>query len=230
MHKATISATVRGVTTSFSKVVERVSEGVIFASTYAVQHFDHELSDWDKQGLGEHGFTRVRTTDGAGEDMEIEVNIEMDFDKERLAELLPDPKNPIYLYVLVRNDMESLVGTPEDRKAGLPCAQTGHAANQMVYQVRKKNQSDLNDLLTEWENETGMGFGTEIVVGAHYSRIKQAVETAALLGHHAAMTKDPEYPLRDGKMMHFIPVETCGYIFGRKNDLQAIMSQFDLLP
>lgn len=149
---------------------------------------------------------------------------------ELRLDLTPDPKNPIYLYVAVCTNYESLVGTDDNRKAGLPCAQTGHAANQMVYQVRQKNNSALNDLLTEWENETGMGFGTEIVVGGHVSKVKQAVEMASLLGYHAAMTKDPEYPLRDGKSMHFIPLETCGYIFGRKNDLQSIMSQFDLLP
>lgn len=146
------------------------------------------------------------------------------------ADPQPDPNNPIYLYVLLRNDMESLVGTEDKRKTGLPCAQTGHAANQMVYQVRKKNIESLNNLLTEWENETGMGFGTEIVVGAPYSVIKQVVEKASLLGFHAAMTKDPEYPLFDGKTLHLIPVETCGYIFGRKNDLAIIMRQFDLMP
>lgn len=134
------------------------------------------------------------------------------------------------LYVIARTDMLSFTGTDSERKAGLPCAQTGHAANQMVYQARQKDEPELNAMLTTWENETGMGFGTEIVLGAHYSKIRQLVDQAKLMGFHASMVKDPEYPLRDGNTMHFIPVETCAYIFGYKNQLAPLLSGMDLLP
>jgi hypothetical protein len=160
-----------------------------------------------------------------------EFTVEMSVEEIKQPDFLaPDPKNPIYLYILVRDDMASFTGTDDNCKTGLPCAQTGHAANQMVYQVRQKNISSLNDLLTEWENETGMGFGTEIVVSASFAEVKQTVEMASLLGHHAAMMLDPEFPLVDGKTVHYLPIETCGYIFGRKNDLSKIMRRFNLMP
>jgi hypothetical protein len=161
----------------------------------------------------------------------IEVVITpLDSEGKELPTVIPDPKDPIYLYIICRNDMESFTGTPDKPKTGLPCAQTGHAANQMVYQARKKNDPALNALLTTWENETGMGFGTEIVIGAHYSKIRQLVDQAKLLGFHASMVKDPEYPLKDGATYHFIPLETCAYIFGKKNELAKIMAGLDLLP
>lgn len=194
-------------------------DAVDFAAHQCVDNFGYTFEATDRSLLLSTGNLKIVLPSGF-----IDVSL------NEVVEFAPDPRNPIYLYVLVRTDMASLVGTPDNRKAGLPCAQTGHAANQMVYQVRQKNIQSLTDLLTEWENETGFGFGTEIVKGAHYSVIKQVVEQAALMGYHASMVKDPEYPLWDGDTLHLIPVETCAYIFGRRNDLDPLLRRFDLLP
>ncbi len=196
--------------------------------------FGHVVNQGELDEIDELGGTRIivegvrnLTTTSTTATYDIFVEPEAAYPTE---EIVPDPRNPVYLYILVRTDMESLTGTPENRKAGLPAAQAGHSANQMVFEARQKNDPELNKMLTEWENETGKGFGTEIVLGAHISKVKQTIEHAALLGHHAAMTFDPEYPLRDGQMLHLIPLESCGYIFGRKNVLSRLLSTFDLLP
>jgi len=245
MFEATFSTQMNGVTIIRKKDIPSLMHGVAFcrdeyASQFGVEAKPAELEllashnvfssavslplDDDSSGYGvTYGFTWSVLDKNA---TEAEVVVEREDDEE----VKPDPNDPVYLYVIARTDLESFTGTEDNRKAGLPCAQTGHAANQMVYEVRKKNVASLTREHAEWEAETGCGFGTEIVLGAHFSQLKQVIDTAKLLGLHANMTKDPEYPLRDGKTLHLIPLETCGFIFGRRNRIQPLLKTFDLLP
>jgi hypothetical protein len=230
MHLATIIGKTQGLTTSTSMEVANYDEAMKFLFERARRDYDVTLGEWHEKALNRFGFAKYDGVTQSHESIEVQMRIdEMGTDEVAAEDIKPDSSNPVYLFVLCRNDMESLTGTEEKRIAGKACAQTGHAANQMVFEARKKNYTVLNRMVAEWEAETGMGFGTEIVKQGHFSDIKQVVEMCALLGHHAAMTRDPEYPLFDGKTLHFIDIETCGYVFGRKRDLDPILRRFPLL-
>lgn len=133
------------------------------------------------------------------------------------------------LYIVMRNDLESLVGTSDARRIGKACAQASHAANQFVHEARNMNDLPLSAAIEQWESETGRGFGTCIVLGASGADMVTVVRLAKSLGHHAGVIHDPTYPLTDGDVVHFIPLDTCGYVFGDKDALRPIVWHLPLL-
>lgn len=133
-----------------------------------------------------------------------------------------EPEDPVYLYILMSTDVAGM-------NPGKAVAQGTHAANQMVYEARRKANPELHALLDEWEAETPQGFGTCICLGVTNAEMEQAVSLAGLMGVHAGVTHDPSYPLLIGAKMHFLPVNTCGYIFGRKSACAPVTSRFKLM-
>ena len=94
------------------------------------------------------------------------------------------------LYILVPTDMGSL-------NPGKMAAQVAHAANLMVYRVRKlkKTHGALNRLLDLWEKD-GDGFGTTIVLAyTGASPIARGFDASDLIGPYARGTVyDMTYP------------------------------------
>jgi len=145
---------------------------------------------------------------------------------------LPTVTDEPYLYILMRTDLASM-------NAGKAVAQGSHAANQMVFEARKRiagdettdlaKLSEFEDLLDEWENAAN-GFGTCIVLGVTEHEMRATVEAAAAAGLHAGITHDPSYPLRDGASFHLIPLDTCGYVFAKKSVASPFVGKFSLMP
>ena len=145
---------------------------------------------------------------------------------------------PVFLYILMRTDLASM-------NPGKAVAQGTHAANQCVWEITQKMadrmeqipvdpQKDDDELvasmLQEWQNETGKGFGTCICLGVTERQMRTKVETAQRLGFHAGITHDPSYPLVDGDSFHQIPLDTCGFVFGRKDMvLSLLMADLNLM-
>ena len=84
------------------------------------------------------------------------------------------------LYILVRNDLESM--TP-----GRVAAQASHAANVFI-----KSKLFPTRKIREWENQTPQGFGTTIVLAASKSQIDTALFKAGLEGKYGEWVTDPE--------------------------------------
>lgn len=145
------------------------------------------------------------------------------------APMTPKP----FLYILMRTDMASM-------NPGKAVAQGAHAANQFVHEIQQTTtdtgtgQPDsLSNymLYNQWRSECeGHGFGTTITLGVNEREMRQAVDFAKRLGFAAGVVNDPTYPLRDGEVTHLISVDTCGYIFGDKNELQYLLARFSLMP
>jgi hypothetical protein len=110
------------------------------------------------------------------------------------------------LYVLMRNDMESLT-------AGKACAQAAHASNAAKHHVMTKitDKVTIEDF-SFWESQTDQGFGTTIVLGVTEQEMRDCVEILSK-SFVAGIVHDPSYPVRDGKIMHLIPVDTCAYVY-----------------
>ena len=139
------------------------------------------------------------------------------------------------LYILMRSDMKSM-------NAGKAMAQASHASNAFVHNVFKtRNDQGRQEgygkyhvqLADEWALETDQGFGTVIVLdGFSEVAIRRAVEIAQATGLYSEMIHDPSYPVRDGSITHAIPLDTCAYVFGDRNNeiVKDIVGGFRLHP
>lgn len=151
-----------------------------------------------------------------------------------MTEVSEKPRD-VRLYVLVRNDLASL-------NPGKAAAQATHAANQCVYELRKRireridrrqypilssDEHHMSSLLNSWEEYRG--FGTCIVLAAPIDEIYKIVQQTKQNGYHSNITHDPSYPLRDGTITHLIPLDTCAYIFGLKEQLEPFLCHLSLM-
>lgn len=136
-----------------------------------------------------------------------------------------------YLYILMRNDLASL-------NAGKAVAQGTHAANQMVGELRKNPEQmlvfapgSIFAALHVWEKEA-RHFGTCIVLAVNEAQMRASVAKALgdALPSHAGICHDPTYPLMDGKTFHFIPVDTCAYVFDYPARAKRHLVGYPLMP
>ena len=148
------------------------------------------------------------------------------------------------LYILMRNDLASM-------NAGKGMAQASHASNAFVFAELKKmlkrpwssvkdfyrvfingDPENASGLFIRWVHSTTQGFGTVLVLGVDEVQMRTAVDVSRMLKFTADVIHDPTYPLVDGDFCHFIPLDTCGYVFGNKNDpvLGAMVGCFQLHP
>lgn len=122
----------------------------------------------------------------------------------------------------MRTDMISM-------NPGKAVAQGAHAANQCIFEAELKTGDPIQNLVVEWENQTKKGFGTTITLGVSEKEMRAAVMVAQAMGIHSNITHDPTYPLIDGEIVHLLPLDTCAYVFGRKEDLRFILGNFKLM-
>jgi len=121
------------------------------------------------------------------------------------------------LYILMRTDLASM-------NSGKGMAQACHAANQFAHKYAG------TDFLEQWEAETGMGFGTTIVLAVEdWYALAYYTSYAEDVGIPSGVTHDPSYPIRDGKVTHTVSLSTCGYIFSEDGPLD-ILSKLNLHP
>ena len=120
-------------------------------------------------------------------------------------------------YILMRNDLASL-------NPGKACAQAAHAAHAqvaMLLRLPPAQRKVWEKAFLAWSQETRQGFGTAITKEAPIEAIRASVKEAKRRGMLAAMVHDPEYPLADGSVTHLIPLDTCAFVFGRREDAKA---------
>jgi peptidyl-tRNA hydrolase len=134
-------------------------------------------------------------------------------------------QNECYLYILMRTDMASM-------NPGKAVAQGAHAAN-MFHEIMArrrvaKNQHDKTYKdFAKWQGDRM--FGTTITLGVTGDQLLEKVAAARTAGFTSDICRDPTYPLRDGAVTHLIPLDTCGYVFGPKEDLVTILGDLGLM-
>lgn len=143
------------------------------------------------------------------------------------------------LYILMRNDLASL-------NSGKAMAQASHASNAFVAHMKNFAQEfnenpvhieiEMESLngFAEWENATTQAFGTVLVLAAKMAEIKSTVDVFKAMGYTADVIHDPTYPIVDGEVAHYIPLDTCAYVFipSKEDDFMAaaVLKRFPLHP
>lgn len=134
-----------------------------------------------------------------------------------------EPIKPIpVLYILIRNDLDSM-------NPGKAAAQASHAASAFAL----NSANDDSPEYQRWVNETSQGFGTVLTLAVTENQMIAAVNIAGACGFATTIIHDPTYPLVDGDIIHYIPLDTCAYVFvGDKDDPIAcgILGNFPLHP
>lgn len=118
------------------------------------------------------------------------------------------------LYILMRSDMVSM-------NPGKGMAQAAHAANAFIHNVDETMRkfettvwSEQAAFVRHWQRQTPQGFGTTITLEVpSENELRAHIDAAQEFGLFSGIVHDPTYPVRDGKITHLIPVDTCGYIF-----------------
>ena len=121
------------------------------------------------------------------------------------------------LYILMRNDMTSM-------NPGKAMAQASHASNQFVATLPR----DARDIYNGWLQCEG--FGTVLVLEVSEQQMRTGVQVAKSLDLVSGVVHDPTYPIQDGTATHYVPVDTCAYIFGNKDDCVPVVQNFNLHP
>jgi hypothetical protein len=122
------------------------------------------------------------------------------------------------------------------------------------YKVFIKGETENASLFIQWVHSTTQGFGTVLVLKVNEIEMRTAVRVAGYLGHVSGVVHDPTYPILiprefgnyitdnmldqkglaigEGGGYAMIPLDTCAYVFGNKNDplLGAVVSNFPLHP
>jgi hypothetical protein len=147
-----------------------------------------------------------------------------------------EPKNDLRLYILMRNDLQSLV-------PGRCMAQAAHAGNAVVHEHGK------HVAVREWQAQTEQGFGTTIVLSVSINQIDSIFSCEDLKDWLIkGMVVDPDYVVRvtheiaqfmptvtfipesaDEKTIGFTRKEvTCAYILGTKEELSQYLDELSL--
>jgi hypothetical protein len=121
----------------------------------------------------------------------------------------------------MRTDMDSL-------NPGKAMAQAAHAAGQL--------ETHVNIACTSWKRSYELwkgkanGFGTTIVLdGQSVEEIEYILNS--IDGDNSILRNlvvDPTYPITDGEVTHLLPVTTCAYLFGPKDNCSVYLSHLPL--
>lgn len=136
----------------------------------------------------------------------------------------PAPIDPVICYVLVRVDAP-------DWNIGKFLAQVHHNGCELTETVFALNDPGVNALYAEWKEDRR--FGTVLTMAVEAAEMRQFMSFATILGLHNAITHDPTYPMRyvDGGQTRYVtaPVDTCGFVFGRKSECAKILGNKNLM-
>lgn len=121
-----------------------------------------------------------------------------------------------YLYILMRNDMDSL-------NPGKAVAQGAHAANIFVEDIAKRSTNFKREF-KKWAGNRG--YGTTITLSANEKQINDLI-IASDVDYPRGVVIDETYPLQDGMTTHYFPCMTCAYIFAPRRD--PVLSHLKLM-
>jgi len=160
------------------------------------------------------------------------------------------------LYILMRTDLASMNAGKAMAQASHASNAFWKHINDTYFDLLVDEDTvghEIERLANMWQLETNRGFGTVLVLGVNETQMRTAVDIAEKLDYVAGVVHDPTYPIlvplelgmtlaemdnhsvfEVGEKANYvtIPLDTCAYIFGDKNDpvLGAMVGCFPLHP
>lgn len=126
------------------------------------------------------------------------------------------------LYILMRTDLASL-------NPGKAMAQANHAYGALKAAIRSK--LFRQNAYVTWMDQTPQEFGTTIVLAGTGEEIASALRLCRTNRDIiAGWVHDPTYPITDGEVTHTIPLNTCAFVFGSKQDCRTMIASLRLHP
>lgn len=128
------------------------------------------------------------------------------------------------LYILMRNDLDSL-------NPGKAMAQANHAYGALKQRVR--SHLPMQTAYIAWMDQTRQEFGTTITLAAGFAQIDDVLGRAERFFSKsiiAGWVHDPTYPVKDGRVIHLIPLNTCGFVFCTKAEGEDLLGHLELHP
>ena len=128
------------------------------------------------------------------------------------------------LYILMRNDMDSL-------NPGKAMAQASHASARFIIETQYLDAHGIDhDRVERWKKEGGGGFGTTIVLACDEETMLNKIYMAKSMHLICGIILDGTYPLQDGDALHLFPVNTCAYIFIEDEDRKSTRLNSSYIP
>lgn len=129
----------------------------------------------------------------------------------------------LVLYILMRTDLDSM-------NPGKGMAQASHAYGALKKAMRVNLPMQQHFL--SWMSQTDQEFGTTLVLGGSEGEINFALAQCKrwLVRKEvvSGWVHDPTYPIRDGKVTHLMPMNTCAFIFGNQEDIKHVTRHLNL--
>ncbi len=134
--------------------------------------------------------------------------------------------NDLRFYIIMRSDIASLASDP-----GKASPQAAHAQRQadVLIDQEKLWGDKMRDMYQRWDAQSGGNFGTTIVLKATIDQIREKGMNAREYLVPFGIIHDPTFPVTDGVLATTMPVDTCAWAFGYKQDVERFMSGLDLL-
>lgn len=175
---------------------------------------------------------KIRKIEAQGEEQaakeraeaEAKAKAEREEAEQEAKEKRDELGSSVALYILMRTDLASL-------NPGKAVAQGSHAANLFERAVRVLREGFPHApnvaAYDAWSSDRG--FGTAITLSVTGDQLTTLIAQAQETGCIAGVCTDPTYPLRDGDVTHLLRLDTCGYIFGNREMLSAILGELSLM-
>ena len=141
--------------------------------------------------------------------------------------MTPENKNAddYRFYIFMRNDLDSM-------NTGKACAQAAHAQRHADFCILEDKQFEnhSNDY-KNWCFQTSQSFGSTVCLQVDGRKLEEVTDFfKSSTDFPCGKIHDPTYPLIDGSVLHLIPLDTCGWVFGHKDSLSAVLRYFELHP
>ena len=131
--------------------------------------------------------------------------------------------DPVFC-IIMRTDLDSL-------NPGKAMAQSAHAQAALSHHMKMfRANSKWDRLYAEWKGQSRQGFGETLVYGGFERDFQYAMEATEHAEIVVGIVLDDTYPLRDGTFTHRIPIDTCVYIFGEREDTEKAINSLGLHP
>lgn len=144
------------------------------------------------------------------------------------------------LYILMRTDLASM-------NPGKAIAQGSHATSAFHRIMENTVEMEMHKgghkaegparAYMDWIRQANC-FGTVLTLGCNEQQMRDVIgwlsecdddsefDSPVVFG----IINDPTYPIRDGEVTHYIPLDTCAYVFGDKDELSNFLGHLDLHP